>query len=64
AEFNRPLILYCILAAMGVLVLIFLGIYMFTKDPERLKFAQSNLQTIISFMIGVAAGMLGTTGHT
>jgi hypothetical protein len=37
---------------------------MFTKDPERLKFAQSNLQTIISFMIGVAAGMLGTTGHT
>ena len=60
-EFNRPLILYSLLGVLGVLLAGFTLIYAFTKDAERMKFAQSIIQTIVSFAIGVVAGMLGTS---
>jgi hypothetical protein len=59
-EFNRPFVLYALLGVLGLILLLFIGIYAFTKDAERMKFAQSIIQTIVSFAIGVVAGMLGT----
>lgn len=61
-EFNKPMILYAILGVLVAMLVAFLGMYMFSKDAGRIDFAKTNLQTLISFMIGVVAGMLGTSG--
>lgn len=60
-EYNRPMVLYMFMGVLGCLLFGFFGIYLFSKDKERIIFAQSILQTLVSFILGVVAGMLGTT---
>ncbi|RWB30515.1 MAG: hypothetical protein EOQ42_24180 [Mesorhizobium sp.] len=55
----RPAIMIFMIVALTLFLLLFMGLYLYTKDADKLRFAGSMIQTIIGFYVGVVTGVLG-----
>ncbi|MER9576964.1 hypothetical protein NKJ09_22065 [Mesorhizobium sp. M0189] len=58
-EVYRPAVMVFMVATITLFLLLFVGLYLFTGDPEKIKFSASMIQTIIGFYVGVITGILG-----
>ena len=62
-DLTSPAILAFVIVAVMLFLMIFVGIFLFNKDAEKIKFSITMIQTIIGFYVGVISGILGLPSH-
>lgn len=58
-EYWRPYVMLAVLVCVTMFFFICLGMFVFSKDEFKLKFADSMIRTVVGFYIGIVTGLLG-----